>query len=216
MAWPFPQEELIESPKMTSFNEVVTTFLLIRHGSTATVGKSLAGRLSGVPLDATGRDQAHELAVRLAETPIRAIYSSPLERAVQTAEPVAKRFGHQVQIRQSLIEIDFGAWQGMTLDQLNEDILWSRFNTHRGSVGAPAGETMLEVQVRMAKQLEDLRQRHDQETIAIFSHADVIKAALMLYMNMPLDCHLRLEISPASVSVLELAEWGPRVVSINT
>jgi probable phosphomutase (TIGR03848 family) len=201
---------------MTSFNEVVTTFLLIRHGSTATVGKSLAGRLPGVPLDAFGRHQAHELAVRLAETPITAIYSSPLERAVRTAEPLAKRFGHQVQIRQSLIEIDFGSWQGMTLDQLKDDALWSRFNTQRGSVGAPEGETMLEVQARVAKQLEDLRQHHRDETVAVFSHADVIKAALMLYINMPLDSHLRLEISPASVSVLELADWGPRIVSVNT
>ena len=74
---------------------------------------------------------------------------------------------------------------------------------------------MLEVQARMAKQLEDLRQRHPEETVAVFSHADVIKATLMLYMNMPLDWHLRLEISPASVSVLELAEWGPRIVAVN-
>ena len=216
MAWPFPQEELIESPKMTSFNEVVTTLLLIRHGSTATVGKSLAGRLPGVPLDACGQNQAHELAVRLAETPITAIYSSPLERAVQTAEPLARRFGHQVQRRQSLIEIDFGSWQGMTLDLLKDDPLWSQFNTMRGSASAPGGESMLEVQARMAKELDHLRQHHGEETIAVFSHADVIKAALMLYMNMPLDCHLRLEISPASVSVLELAGWGPRIVSVNT
>jgi probable phosphomutase (TIGR03848 family) len=216
VAWPFPQEELIESPKMTSFNEVVTTFLLIRHGSTATVGKSLAGRLPGVPLDAIGQRQAHELAVRLAERAIAAIYSSPLERAVLTAEPLAKRIGHRVQIRENLIEIDFGSWQGMTLDQLNDDPLWPRFNTMRGSVGAPAGETMLEVQARMAKELDNLRQRHDGETVAVFSHADVIKAALMLYMNMPLDCHSRLEISPASVSILELADWGPRIMSVNS
>jgi probable phosphoglycerate mutase len=104
----------------------------------------------------------------------------------------------------------------MTLDELRDDPLWSRFNTQRGSVCAPGGETMLEVQARMAKQLDDLRQHHDGETVAVFSHADVIKAALMLYMTMPLDSHLRLEISPASVSVLELAEWGPRIMSVNS
>jgi probable phosphomutase (TIGR03848 family) len=200
---------------MTSFNEVVTTFLLIRHGSTATVGKSLAGRSAGVPLDAVGRNQAQELAVRLADRPITAIYSSPLERAVQTAEPLAERFGRKLQILDTVTEIDFGVWQGLTLDQLRDDKLWALFNTQRGTVAAPGGELMLEVQARMAKQLEDLRQRHPEETVAVFSHADVIKATLMLYMNMPLDWHLRLEISPASVSVLELAEWGPRIVAVN-
>ena len=74
---------------------------------------------------------------------------------------------------------------------------------------------MLDVQTRMANQLDDLRQQHPEQTVAIFSHADVIKAALMLYMNMPLDNHLRLEISPASVSVLELADWGPRILAVN-
>jgi probable phosphomutase (TIGR03848 family) len=200
---------------MTSFNEVVTTFLLIRHGSTSTVGKSLAGRSSGVPLDAIGRNQAQELAVRLADRAIAAIYSSPLERAVQTAEPLAASLGHEILIRQGFIEIDFGAWTGMTLDQLKDDRLWRRFNTQRGGTSAPGGERMLEVQTRMAEQLDDLRQQHPEQTVAIFSHADVIKAALMLYMNMPLDNHLRLEISPASVSVLELADWGPRILAVN-
>jgi probable phosphoglycerate mutase len=103
----------------------------------------------------------------------------------------------------------------MTLDQLKDDALWHRFNTQRGTTGAPGGELMAGVQVRMARQLEGLRQIHPGQTVAVFSHADVIKAALMLYMNMPLDNHLRLEISPASVSILELAEWGPRIVSVN-
>jgi len=201
---------------MTSFNEVVTTFLLIRHGSTPTVGISLAGRSPGVHLDANGRNQAQELAVRLADRHIAAVYSSPLERAVETAEPLAKRLGHQVQIRQDLTEIDFGSWQGMTLSELQNDQLWSRFNTNRGTVSAPDGEMMIDVQARMSKQLECLRLDHIGQTIAVVCHADVIKAVLMLYLNMPLDCHLRLEISPASVSVVELAEWGPRVLAVNT
>jgi len=200
---------------MTSFNEVVTTFLLIRHGSTPTVGVSLAGRAPGVHLDANGRNQAQELAVRLGVARIAAVYSSPLERAIETAEPLAERLGQQVQIRADLTEIDFGGWQGMTLRQLEDDKLWFQFNAHRGTVGAPGGEMMLDVQVRMFKQLEYLRQQHANETVAVVSHADVIKAALMLYLNVPLDSHLRLEISPASVSIVELADWGPKVTGIN-
>jgi len=200
---------------MTSFNEVVTTFLLIRHGSTALVGKALAGRMPNVSLDANGRNQAQQLANRLTDHRVTVIYSSPLERAVETAEPLAVRLGIPVLTRKGLTEIDFGVWQGKTLDELEGDDEWRRFNVLRGSTPAREGELMLEVQARMARELDDLRRLHSSDTVAVFSHADVIKAALMLYLGVPLDSHLRLEISPASVSVLELAEWGPRVVSIN-
>lgn len=200
---------------MTSFNEGVTTFLLIRHGSTDWVGKALAGRLPGVGLDAAGRIQSQELANRLADRPIAAIYSSPLQRAVDTATPLAERLGLPVVTREALTEIDFGAWQGAKITDLEGDMHWRRFNSLRGSTNAPGGELMLQVQTRMAAELENLRQRHREEAVAVFSHADVIKAALMLYLNIPLDCHSRLEISPASVNVLEIADWGPRVLAVN-
>jgi probable phosphomutase (TIGR03848 family) len=193
----------------------VTTFLLIRHGSTALVGHTLAGRLPGVHLDAAGRKQAQELALRLENRAIAAVYSSPLERARETAEPLAGRLGQQVRVVEAFNEIDFGSWQGKHIADLEGDAHWSRFNTLRGVTHAPEGELMLEVQSRVAHALEDLRQKHREETVAVVSHADVIKAALLLYMGAPLDSHLRLEISPASVSVLELAEWGPRITAVN-
>jgi broad specificity phosphatase PhoE len=195
---------------------MVTTFLLIRHGSTELVGKALAGRLPGVFLDATGRLQAQALAKRLESRSIAAVYSSPLERAVETAEPLARLVQKQIRIREGFTEIGFGEWSGKTLPDLQNDPEWSRFNTQRGHVPARGGELMLEAQARMARELETLRRIHPEDTLAIFSHADMIKAALLLYLGSPLDHHLRLDISPASVSVLELAEWGPRVVSINS
>jgi probable phosphoglycerate mutase len=201
---------------MTSFNEGVTTFLLIRHGSTDWVGKALAGRLPGIGLDSAGRKQAQDVASRLADRSIRAIYSSPLQRAVETAGPLAERLGLPVQVREAFTEIDIGQWQGMKIADLEPDTHWRRFNSQRGCTDAPGGELMLQVQTRMATELENLRRRHREEAVAVFSHADVIKAALMLYLNIPLDCHLRLEISPASVNVLELADWGPRVLAVNS
>jgi probable phosphoglycerate mutase len=211
-----PQEELIERPKITSFNEGVTTFLLVRHGSTDWVGKALAGRIPGVGLDAAGRIQAQEVAKRLAERAIAAVWSSPLQRAVETAAPLAERLGVPVQTCEAFTEIDFGEWQGKAIADLQPDPHWQRFNTQRGSTVAPGGELMLQVQARVANQFERLRQQHRDETVAVFSHADVIKAALMLYLAMPLDCHGRLEISPASISVLEVADWGPRIVAVNS
>lgn len=193
----------------------MTTFLLIRHGSTELVGKALAGRLPAVSLDANGHNQAQELARKLGDMKITAVYSSPLLRAVETAEPLAARVGTQLQIREALTEIDFGSWQGKTLAQLEGNEHWNRFNTLRSATCAPDGEMMLEVQARVARELTALSEIHPDQTIAVFSHADVIKAILMLYMGIPLDFHLRLEISPASVSVLELGNWGARVVAMN-
>ena len=154
--------------------------------------------------------------MRLADTPITAIYSSPSGAGGRDGGAAGGASSDiPVQIREGLTEIDFGAWQGKTLDELEDDDVWADSMRIRGSTRAPGGELMLEVQARMAKNSNDLRQLHPNETVAVFSHADVIKAALMLYLGVPLDSHLRLEISPASVSVLELAEWGPRVVSVN-
>lgn len=201
---------------MTSFNEGVTTFLLIRHGSTEWVGKALAGRLPGVGLDAAGRIQAQQVASRLAGQRIAALYSSPLQRAVETAEPLAELLGLPFDRLEAFAEIDFGKWQGKTLEELESYAQWSRFNSFRSSTAAPEGELMLQVQARTAQEFENLRLRHRNQTVAVFSHADVIKAALMLYLGVPLDFHSRLEISPASVSVLEIADWGPRVLAINS
>jgi broad specificity phosphatase PhoE len=201
---------------MTSFNEVVTTFLLIRHGSTELVGKALAGRLPAVLLDAAGRNQAQELAVRLQNRGITAIYSSPLERSLETADPLAKLLGLTVAVRERLNEIDFGEWQGKTLAQLEGNGDWFRFNVLRSCTSAPHGESMLQVQARMALELEELRAGHLGETVAVFSHADVIKAVLMLYLAIPLDNHLRLEISPGSVSTLELSDQAPRILAMNS
>jgi probable phosphoglycerate mutase len=194
----------------------VTTFLLIRHGSTALVGHTLAGRLPGVHLDAAGRKQAQEVAARLENRVIAAVYSSPLERARETAEPLADRLGQQIRILDAFNEIDFGGWQGKRVADLEGDAHWSRFNMVRSVTHAPEGELMLDVQSRVAHALDDLRQKHREETVAIVSHADVIKAALLLYLGASLDAHLRLEISPASVSVLELSEWGPRITAVNS
>jgi probable phosphoglycerate mutase len=143
------------------------------------------------------------------------VYSSPLQRTLETAEPVARIFGLSVQPRPRLIEVDFGEWTGMTMADLDGDPLWRRFNAVRSSTRAPGGDLMLEVQSRMVDELEELRVRHDRQTIAVVTHQDAIKAALTHYMGIPLDLFHRLEIGPASVSMMQLADWGPRILAVN-
>lgn len=193
----------------------MTTYLLFRHGDNDAVGKWFAGRSPGVHLNEEGRQQAARIAERFGSCAIDAIYSSPLERAMETATPLAERLGVPVQTHDGLIEVAVGDWTRRTFDELAGDENWMRFNSLRSSTRAPNGELMLEIQARMVQCIEEWRVKHDNETIALFSHADVIKAALLLYAGIPLDFINRLEIYPGSVSVVTLHEASARVLRVN-
>jgi probable phosphoglycerate mutase len=162
-----------------------------------------------------GWAQAARLAERLATARIAAVYSSPLERARETAEAVARPHGLAVGILGGAVEIDFGDWTGRTLAELAEDPRWRRFNTFRSATRIPGGEMMPEVQARIVAALEELRLRHGDATVAVVSHGDVIKSAVCHYAGIPLDLLLRLEVEPASVTAVTVAELGARILSLN-
>lgn len=191
------------------------TVLLIRHGTNPKVGKGLTGWLPGVSLDANGRRQAEQLAVSLAPLPIAAIYSSPLERALETARPLAREKGLRIIEEPAFGEVNFGDWQGRDFPELEHDPRWRLFNTFRSGTRAPGGESMLETQARVASALFALGPRHAGKTVAVFSHADAIKSAIACMLGIPLDFHLRLEILPASVTTVDLFEEMPLVRSVN-
>jgi probable phosphoglycerate mutase len=193
----------------------MTTFLLIRHGHTDWIGKAIAGHTPGVAISKDGMKQSEALVDRLKSLPVSAIYSSPLQRTLETAEPLSRALNLKVEPRLRLIEVDFGDWTGQTMDQLRSDPGWNRFNTLRSLTRAPNGDRMLDVQSRMVDELEELRSIHPGETIAVFSHQDAIKAALAHYAGIPIDLFHRLEIHAASVSILELSDHGPRILCVN-
>lgn len=193
----------------------MSVFLLIRHGHNDVLGKRITGRQPGVKLNDRGRAQAAALAARLADYGIGRIFSSPLERARQTAAPLARRLELPVEISEAIHEVDFGTWEGRTLDELAEDRRWRRFNQVRSVTRPPGGELMCEVQARMVGEIEALRGRYPGAVIALISHGDPIKTALAHYAGLPLDFIARLEVSPASVSVLSVEDWGPCVLGIN-
>jgi broad specificity phosphatase PhoE len=193
----------------------MTTLLLIRHGETDAVGKSIMGRAPGWPLNPNGRRQAETLARSLEKIPIRAVYASPQERAIETAEPIARAHGLTAARADGLDEVRFGDWEGLTMQELDRIEDWKRYNTWRSGVCPPGGEFMAEVQARMVSCTEDLRRRHPHETIAAVSHGDPIRALIANWLGAPMDLLLRFEVFPASVTVAELAEWGPRVVCLN-
>ncbi|HEX8985597.1 MAG TPA: histidine phosphatase family protein [Bryobacteraceae bacterium] len=192
-----------------------TRVLLIRHGDNDFVGRTLAGWLPGVHLNRSGRRQAEKLAERLSGAPIRAIYTSPLERTCETAAPLAARLGLELRISEGLGEVRLGEWTGRAIRDLEDDPQWRRFNAARSSTRIPGGELMLEVQARMVEAFEGFRRNHPDSMVAAFSHGDPIRVLLLDALGMPLDYIHRLEISTAGVSVIELNEWGPTVLRVN-
>ncbi len=193
----------------------MTEFLLIRHGDNDFLGNKLAGWMPGIHLNDNGRAQAEWIADTLSRIPIRAIYSSPLDRARDTAEPLARRLGIEVRISDAIGEVRLGEWTGRTFDELRNDPEWRKFNCFRSGSRVPGGETLIEVQHRMLAALEAMRRAHPEGTVAIVSHGDPIRAVLCYYLGMPLDLMHRLDVEPASVSVLKLGDDWAQVPRIN-
>lgn len=194
---------------------MTTTFWLIRHGETNTVGQIISGRLPGVHLNPNGRRQAEMLEPALARVPLGSIYSSPLERAMETAQPLARARSLSVLPCEAANEVDFGEWSGKPWSELERLPEWRRFNTFRSGTPAPGGELMLEVQARIVRELECLRRRHPDQHVAIVTHADVIRSALAHYAAIPVDLFQRIEISPASFSTLALEAGGAQILRVN-
>jgi probable phosphomutase (TIGR03848 family) len=188
--------------------------LLVRHGLCDPVGRSIAGRSPGVHLNAAGRGQAEALARTLDRLRLAAIYSSPLERARETAAALAERTGLPVRITSGLQELEYGAWTGRTLDSLAGDRVWQQFNSRRGATRIPGGETMEEVVERAAKAVADMTAEHPGALVAAVTHGDVIRALLASWAGMPLDHMLRLEVAPCSVSAVGFAP-EPRILTVN-
>lgn len=188
-------------------------FLFVRHGAHDLLGRRIAGRLSGVGLNQAGSEQAQHLPERLSLLPVDAIYSGPLERARATAEPLCEGLNLPLQIAEEFTEVDFGDWTNRTFAELSEVPLWRRFNSFRSATAAPNGELMLEIQARVLRKLAEIR-RH-QQFVVIVSHGDVIRATLAHFLGVHLDAFQRIEIDPASLSLLEVGDDFVKVRLVN-
>lgn len=190
---------------------------LIRHGENDYVKKNrLAGRLPGVHLNKNGLAQAQALAERLKEAPLKAVYSSPLERAVETAQPLAQLLGLEVLQRSGLLETDYGEWTDQSLKALRRLKLWKNVQQAPSLMRFPGGESFAECQHRVCQEIETICSQHEpKDLLACVFHADPIKLALAYFIGLPLDQFQRLMIVPASVSVLSIGEHGSALLQMN-
>jgi probable phosphomutase (TIGR03848 family) len=192
-----------------------TQLLLIRHGLTDWVGHRLPGWTPGIHLSEEGRRQAEALAQRLVSLPIEAIYASPLERTVETAEAIAAPRGLSVQLRENLGELRIGEWTGQAIEDLAKTEEWLAIQFYPSGTDIPGGETMHEMQTRVVAELDAIRKVHPGATVAVVSHADVIKAAVAHYIGLHLDLFQRLIVYPASLTAFRFNKFGPRLVLFN-
>jgi broad specificity phosphatase PhoE len=193
----------------------MATFFLIRHATCEGLGQRLAGRMAGVPLTEKGRCEAAQLGRRLATAGISAVYSSPLERAQDTAAEIARHTALQLRTEPGLNEIDYGDWTGKTFGELGGLESWHRYNSCRCSAQIPGGESMPQVCRRAADTLEHLAAIHPHDTIVLVSHADWIRAAASEYTQVSLDLFRNFHVDPASLSILRVEDWGSVIVRWN-
>ncbi|HTQ34051.1 MAG TPA: histidine phosphatase family protein [Stellaceae bacterium] len=193
----------------------MTIFHLLRHGEHNVQGRICAGRMPGVILSERGRAEAEGAARRLGDAGIAAIYASPMERTRQTADIVGRHLSLPVTILDDLAELDFGEWTGLTFDEVRKDERWRDWAAHRSLSCIPGGETMRQVQRRVVEAIMEMRQQHPSDNVVVVSHGDVIRAALVFALGMPLDFYSRIEVATASLSTVRIDGNGVRVIAIN-
>ena len=197
-----------------------TLILLVRHGQTPTTGQVLPGRASGLQLSEHGRAQAAQVADRLAGLPVTAVYASPMERTMETAEPTAESLGLPIVEEPGLIEGDFGDWTGAQLADLMKLPEWQTVQNRPDEFRFPNGESFAEIQERMATTLARLRHQRPGGTVVCFSHADPIRIAVSDALGTPLRRFQRVSIGPCSVSALaylaDKRDNEPRVLTVNS
>jgi broad specificity phosphatase PhoE len=193
---------------------MVKTIHLVRHGHHALLDRVLCGRMPGVGLDEFGCRQIALCAEHILPVPT-AIQSSPQRRARQSASILASHFDLAVEIVSAIDEIDLGDWTARSFDELERDPDWRRWNCRRGESRPPNGESMLELQRRVVRHLEQLREDPGESTVLMVSHAEPIRAALLHYRNIALDDFLSIAVDPASVITLFFDRDGVHVRQIN-
>ena len=194
----------------------MTVFYLVRHAEHGLLGQVLTGRMPGVSLNEHGREQASRLARHFSGRPVVAVASSPLERAQETAGPIAASLGLDMATDTGLNEIDFGDWTGMAFAALQSSPAWQAWNQFRGTAPTPGGEAMLEALARALRSLARLQAAYPGGEVVLVSHQDVLRALLAHCLGAPLDLMHRIELAPASVSVLRYsADGGVRVDGMN-
>lgn len=197
------------------------TLILLRHGrSSANSAGVLAGRSPGVALDEHGRAQAGALVERLAQLPLAAVVSSPLQRCRETVARLAEARGLEVVLDDGFLEVDYGQWTGRELRTLGKEPLWKVVQSHPSAAVFPGGEGLAALQARAVAAVREwdakLVTEHGPQVLwLVCTHGDVVKAVLADALGMHLDGFQRIVVEPGSISAVSYTETRPFVQRVN-
>ena len=181
--------------------------VLVRHGETLANRDYRYIGARDDPMSPLGQTQALQLAQALAVLPLAAVYSSPLQRACQTAIPIAQQHSLEVQLTAALRECDFGTWEGLTraevLARSSEDAHQLQEWERDGELAPPSGESFAAMQRRVCAVVEQLAKTHLGQTIALVSHVGPVKVILCAAMGAPLTSSSRIFLDPATISIVD-------------
>jgi broad specificity phosphatase PhoE len=196
----------------------MTLLLLIRHGENEYVktGK-MAGRIPGVHLNERGQKQAQALSEALLGVPIKALYVSPLERALETAQPISESHKLKIIEEPDLMDTNIGKWEGRSWKVLSYTKSWKIVQNAPSRFRFPEGESFPEAQMRVVNVLERIIHKHNkpQDVVGVVFHADPIKLAVAHLIGMPLDAFQRLGCDTGSLTALYVKESGANLLKLN-
>lgn len=195
---------------------MTTTLYLVRHGLTAHTAHRLTGWMPDIHLTEEGIRQAEATAERLADVSLKAVYSSPIERTMETAEVIARRVGLKVRKRRALGEVHYGKWTNRPFKALRNTKLWPIVQSYPSGARFPDGENLWETQTRALADVQKLREMHPKQAICIVSHAEVIRLVAAHYLGVHIDLFQRVDISPASITAISVGDCRPRVHTVNS
>ncbi len=195
-----------------------TLIILVRHGQTEWNRVERFRGRADVPLNETGLAQAEATGRRIAaEWQPAAVYSSPLSRAVKTAEVIARHFNLPVQIRAGLTDIDYGQWQGLTPDEVKNrwpEIHHAWYNAPH-TTRIPGGETLGELRARGMADVNELAARHAGQTIVLVGHTVINRVILLGILGLGNDRFWRLKQDTCAINVFEVEDGDFTLVSLN-
>ncbi|HYZ46646.1 MAG TPA: MSMEG_4193 family putative phosphomutase [Actinomycetota bacterium] len=193
----------------------MTAFYFVRHGVTSHTGHRLSGWMPGIHLTDEGRAQAEAAADTLARVPFKAIFSSPIERTMETAQAIAARHRLEVEVTDALGEVRYGRWTDRSFKALARTKLWTTVQRFPSGARFPDGETVRAVQARAVEEIERLRLEFPRKVLCCVSHADVIKLVAAHYLGVHIDLFQRIDVGPASITVISVGDEGPRVHAVS-
>jgi probable phosphoglycerate mutase len=193
----------------------MTTLWFVRHAVTSHTGKKLSGWMEGIPLTDEGKVQAAATADVMQKIPLEAIYSSPLDRTIQTARAIARPHGLAVKSLRGIGEVEYGKWTNRSMKVLMRTKLWTKVQQWPSAARFPDGESIREVQVRALAAVEKVVEEHPDGAVCCVSHGDVIKLVMAHYMGVHIDLFQRIVVAPGSISTLAISDHGPMVLGLN-